>query len=127
MNIEVLTLCEYTQTIGDKLNVLGAFNTFVTENMPIHHTFSIVVKFRYDRSEFGEKHIKFRIESPSGKKMIDNVMASVDIKKINDPFLSVSLSINVNNILFDEYGTFHVYVETDGNTFDIPLYVKKKE
>lgn len=126
MNIEVLTLCEYTQTIGDKLNILGAFNTFIAEKLPINYTFSIVVRFRYDRSEFGEKHIKFRIESPSGKKIIDDLMASVDIKKINDPFLSVSLSVNVNNITFSEYGIFHVYVETDGNTFDVPLYVKKE-
>lgn len=126
MNIEVLTLCEYTQTIGDKLNILGAFNTFVAEKLPINYAFSIVVRFRYDRSEFGEKHIKFRIESPSGKKIIDDLMASVDIKKINDPFLSVSLSVNVNNITFGEYGIFHVYVETDGSTFDVPLYVKKE-
>lgn len=125
MTIEVLTLCDYAQHVGDKLNVIGAFNTISTDNLTVPLTFHIVARFRYTKEEFGNKDVSFNIVSPSGAEILKGLKATCTMAKTDEPFMSTTLSLCLANFVFTEYGIYKVLVETDGVVYELPLNIKK--
>ena len=126
MNVELITLCDFAQTNGDKLTVIGAFNTINIESSPSTHSFSIAVKLRYDEPEYGTKRISFKLVDPDNNDVITNLMAEVEIPKPIDKFISISLIINLQSITFTDSGVYHLVIETDGNKFESPFHINLK-
>lgn len=125
MTIEVLTLCDYVQHVGDKLNVIGTFNIITTDNLSMPFTFHIVARFRYTKEEFGDKDVFFKMVSPSGAEVLKGLKATCAMAKTDEPFMSTTLSLCLANFVFAEYGVYKILVETDGMVHELPLNVKQ--
>lgn len=126
MTIEVLTLCDYAQHVGDKLNVIGTFNTITINKLSVPYTFHIVARFRYTKEEFGNKDVVFKMLSPSGSEVLKDVKATCTMAKTEAPFMSTTLSLCLANFVFTEYGIYKILVETDGKVYELPLNVKQQ-
>lgn len=126
MTIEIITLCDFAQSNGDKLNVIGAFNTINIERLPSTHSFSIAVKLRYNEPEYGTKRISFKLVDPNNKDIITNLMAEVEIPKPIDKFISISLIVNLESITFTDTGVYRLLIETGNDKFESPLHIRIK-
>lgn len=126
MTIEVLTLCDFAQNTGNKLNIIGTFNTINMVDISLPFTFYVAVRFRYNKDEIGKKEVTFNVLSPSGEKLIQPLKAVNHVSNNSDePFVSASLCLCMNNYVFKEFGLHKVTVETEGNIYELPLQVKQ--
>lgn len=125
MNIEIFTVCEYAQSIGNLVNVMGAFDSIITQGLPVNRPFSIVLRIRYETGDFDTKRIDYKIINPEGKEILEKITAEIEVveKNTNDS-ICINSVLHFDSFLFDTIGKYSIVIETEGKEYKVPIYVK---
>lgn len=73
MKVEILTLCDFAQNIGGKLIIIGAFDVFTVQKLPVIHPIcSIAARIRFGNDEVGQHSFKLSVLDGDGKEIQAN-------------------------------------------------------
>jgi len=128
MNIEAFLLCDAATDEHGKLNVLGAFDTIFTEQIPTAHpACAVAAKIRFEKVEEGEHKFRLQIIDLDGKPVSPKLDGNISVHIPDDADSSaVNLILNIQGQKFERYGKFNIDLAIDGRIVgSLPLMVKK--
>jgi len=128
MDIEAFLLCDWATDQYGKLNVLGAFDTIYTANMPATHaTCAIAARIRFTQIEQGQHHIKINFIDQDGNSIIPTMEHTLDVT-IRDEDSSVirNIILYLQGFKLKAYGDYRIDLSIDGKqASSIPFKVRR--
>ena len=130
MNIQVAVLCDAATDDNGKLNLLGAFDTIFTPQLPaVHPQCAVALRLTFAAGDEGSHKLKLNFVDADGKSIMPPVEIPVAITLPEDAhFLTRNFIVNIQGLKFAETGVYSVDVRLDDKPeAAIPLWVKKLE
>jgi hypothetical protein len=129
MDVQVAVLCDAATDYHGKLNVLGTFDTIVTQQFPaVHPQCSIALRMVFSRVEEGGHKVKINFVDEDGRSIMPS-MPDLQVDVVFPPegsFLARNFVINIQQLKFDRAGAYAIDVAVDGrHETSIPLQVKQ--
>ena len=127
MNIQVAVLCDAATDDNGKLNLLGAFDTIYTQQLPaVHPQCSIALRMAFSKIEEGSHKLKMNFVDEDGKLVMPSIDIPVDVNIPNElNFLVRNFVINIQQLKFEQPGQYSIDVAVDGrHETSIPLLVR---
>lgn len=127
MNIQIAVLCDAATDYSGKLNLLGTFDTIVTQSLPaVHPQCSVALRIAFSRVEEGHHKIKMNFGDEDGKFIMPGIDIPVDIAMPGDAtFLTRNFIINIQQLKFEKPGQYSIDVAVDNrHEVTIPLSVR---
>jgi len=127
MNIELFALCDAATESGGKLNMLGAFDSIVSPDMPhAHPSCAVALRIRFKRIESGSHRIQVDVVNADGRRVVPPFQTSVDVGPVEDQETVVAnLILNFQQLRFDGYGRYSIDLAVDGRQEgSLPLYLR---
>ena len=129
MTIQVAVLCDAATNDNEKLNLLGAFDTIYTRDLPaIHPACSIALRVTFFSGEEGAHELRFNFVDADGRSITpDFPPVAIDVALPEDlHFITRNFIVNIQQLKFDTPGLYSVDVSIDGQPkTSIPLLVKQ--
>jgi hypothetical protein len=128
MNIEAFLLCDAATDERGKLNVLGAFDTIFSKQMPaIHPACTVALRIRFEKVEEGEHRVRLQIIDLDGKPVSPKLEGNITVRVPDNVDSSVvNLILNIQGQKFENYGKFNIQLAIDGaKESSLPLLVSK--
>lgn len=130
MEVEIFTLCDFSQESGGKLFVNGVFNIIKSLKFPFkHHQFSLAIRMRFNQEEAGKHEFKVKMTDKNRVDYGPQMTGDIDIKKPKDTTIdvaTVNMPIGLGNVEFKEPGKFFINLYVDGEwKSSVTLYVVK--
>ena len=130
MNIEVFSLCDAaTVDVAGKLNVLGAFDTIQTGNIPfVYSQCAIALRIRFENIERGEHRVTVNFVNLDGKHIIPPANGTINIQFLDDLRSgSANLVFNLQMLKLEDYGEYSIDLAIDGKKeATLPLFVRER-
>ena len=129
MDIQVAILCDAATDTHGKLNILGAFDTIFTTQMPaIHPQCSIALRTTFSKVEEGQHQLRLSFVDEDGQPVMRSIELAVDVKVPEDTiFVSRNFIVNIQRLKFEKPGLYSIDLALDGHqTGSIPLLVKQQ-
>ena len=126
MNIEAFLLCDAATDQMGKLNVLGAFDHLVAQNMPAKHpSCAIAGRIRFERPEQGDHQIKIQMIDEDAKPLGPKLEGNMNIRFTGDVDSAVSnFILNIQGLQLEKYGQYRIDLSIDGRIkASLPFYV----
>ncbi|MEW6158721.1 MAG: hypothetical protein AB1813_14950 [Verrucomicrobiota bacterium] len=132
MNIQVAVLCDAATDYNGKLNILGTFDTIITQQLPaVHPQCSIALRIAFSRIEEGAHKVKMNFVDEDGRFVMPSIDMPVEVNVPGDMnFLVRNFIINIQQLKFENPGQYSIDIAIDGRQeTSIPLLVRhqKKE
>jgi hypothetical protein len=131
MNIEVLSLCDAaTVDVDGKLNVLGAFDTFWTGNVPaLYPACAIAIRIRFDNSERGVHTISINFVDLDGNFIIPAINGKINVSFPDEQRSgSANLVFNIQRLRLENHGEYSIDLSVDGTMESTaPLFVRERK
>lgn len=130
MNIQLSVLCDAATDYGGKLNILGTFDTIVTNHLPAFHPqCSVALRIAFSKIEEGQHKVKMNFVNEDGKFVMPSIDMPVDVTIPPDAnFLVRNFIINIQQLKFDDPGQYAIDVAIDGRQeTSIPLFVRHQK
>jgi hypothetical protein len=128
MNIQVAVLCDAATDDNGKLNLLGAFDTIYTQQLPaIHPQCSVALRVTFFNGEEGKRSLRFNFVDADGRSIMpDFPPIPVDVTLPEDMhFGTRNFIVNIQQLKFDNPGLYSIDISLDGRSqASIPLLVK---
>lgn len=127
MTIQVAVLCDAATDYHGKLNLLGTFDTIITQQLPATHPqCSVALRIAFNRIEEGSHKIKMNFVDDDGKLVMPSIDMPIDIAVPADAnFLVRNFIINIQQLKFERPGQYSVDIAMNGrHEMSIPLMVK---
>ncbi|MGV3771605.1 MAG: DUF6941 family protein [Verrucomicrobiales bacterium] len=127
MTIQVAVLCDAATDYHGKLNLLGTFDTIITQQLPaVHPQCSVALRIAFNRIEEGSHKLKMNFVDDDGKLVMPSIDMPVDIAVPADAnFLVRNFIINIQQLKFERPGQYSVDFAMNGrHELSIPLMVK---
>lgn len=127
MNIQLAVLCDAATDYGGKLNILGTFDTIVTNHLPAFHPqCSVALRIAFSKIEEGQHKVKMNFVNEDGKFVMPSIDMPVDVSMPADAnFLVRNFIINIQQLKFDNPGQYAIDLAIDGRQETcIPLFVR---
>ena len=128
MNIQVAVLCDAATDDNGKLNLLGAFDTIYTQQLPaIHPQCSIALRVTFFSGDEGKHELKINFVDADGRSIMRNFPPiPVDVALPDDlHFGTRNFIVNIQQLKFEYPGLYSIDVQLDGQSqTSIPLLVK---
>jgi hypothetical protein len=127
MNIQVAVLCDAATDDNGKLNLLGAFDTIYTQNLPaIHPQCSIALRITFGNEDEGPHQIKLNFVDADGQSIMPSMELPVQVVLPDDAhFGTRNFIVNIQQLKFDAPGLYSIDLSMDEHTqASIPLLVK---
>ena len=128
MDVQVAVLCDAATDYHGKLNVLGTFDTIVTQQFPaVHPQCSIALRMVFSRIEEGSHKVKINFVDEDGRFIMPSIDLPADVSFPPDgSFLARNFVLNIQHLKFDKPGAYAIDVAVDGrHETSIPLQVKQ--
>ncbi len=128
MNIQVAVLCDAATDDHGKLNLLGAFDTIYTPQLPaVHPQCSIALRVTFSPEEEGDHQLQLNFVDADGRSIMSSIDIPVQVGLVGDAhFVTRNFIVNIQQIKFEEVGLFSVDISLDGQTQgSVPLLVKQ--
>jgi hypothetical protein len=129
MNIQVAVLCDAATDSAGKLNILGTFDTIMTQQLPaVHPQCSIALRATFSNTEEGNHSLVVNFVDEDGHPIMQNFPAiPVQIAVPEDAhFVSRNFIINMRDLTFKTPGFYSIDILLDGKEqANIPLFVKQ--
>jgi hypothetical protein len=128
MKIELFTVSDFAADYGNKLTIVGIFDTIFSRQAPIvHPTWAFAIKVRFDKSEEGQKKIKLSISDEDGRTLITPFDVSVDAKTAPDHYSGTfQVVANIVGAKIERFGEYTINLAIDGqHEGSIPLFVRQ--
>ncbi|MBM3833522.1 MAG: hypothetical protein FJ403_09675 [Verrucomicrobia bacterium] len=130
MNIQIAALCDAATDYAGKLNILGTFDTIVTNHLPAYHPqCSIALRIVFTRIEEGSHKVKMNFVDEDGKFVMPSIDMPVDVRIPSDAnFLVRNFVINIQQLKFDKPGQYSIDIAINGRQeTNIPLLVQHRK
>ena len=129
MNIEIFSLCDAaTVDVAGKLNVLGAFDTITSLNMPVvYPQCAIALRIRFNSIERGAHMVSVNFVDIDGKHIIPGANGTINIHFPDQQRSgSANLVLNLQMLKLERYGEYSIDLAVDGkNESSLPLFVRQ--
>ena len=131
MNIEVFSLCDAaTVDVAGKLNVLGAFDTIWTGNMPsVYPQCTIALRIRFENIERGAHTVSVNFVDLDGKHIIPPANGTININFPDEQRSgSANLVLNIQMLKLENFGEYSIDLAIDSRKeASLPLFVREKK
>lgn len=130
MDIQIVALCDAATDSHGKLNLLGAFDTINTQQLPaVHPQCSIALRIVFQKIEEGKHKLKLNFVDEDGKFVMPSIDIPVEVALPEDAsFISRNFVINIQQLKFEKTGSYSIDVALDGrHEASIPLLVRQLE
>lgn len=127
MNIQVAVLCDAATDYSGKLNILGAFDSILTPQLPaMHPQCSVALRISFGRIEEGSHLVKMNFVDEDGKLLMPSIEMPVEVVLPPEAnFLVRNFIINIQQLKFEKAGQYSVDLAIDGrHELSIPLFIK---
>lgn len=128
MNIQVAVLCDAATDENGKLNLLGAFDTIYTPQLPaIHPQCSIALRVTFSSGDEGKHSLRLNFVDADGHSIMpDFEPIPVEVMLPEDMhFGTRNFIVNIQQLKFEEPGLYSIDVTLDDQPLaSIPLLVK---
>jgi hypothetical protein len=127
MNIQVAVLCDAATDDNGKLNLLGAFDTIFTQQLPaIHPQCSIALRVTFSSGDEGKHSLQVSFVDADGRPIAKFPAIPVEVALPDDMhFGTRNFIVNIQQLKFDTPGLFSIDVLLDGRAqASIPLLVR---
>ncbi|PYJ05533.1 MAG: hypothetical protein DME25_08280 [Verrucomicrobia bacterium] len=129
MNIQVAVLCDAATDDGsNKLNLLGAFDTIYTQQLPaVHPQCSIALRVTFFSGEEGNHTLRVNFMDADGRSIMPDLPAiPVEVVLPEDlHFGTRNFIVNIQQMKFENPGLYSVDIRLDDKSqASIPLLVK---
>ena len=116
MNIEAFLLCDCATDQRGKLNVLGAFDSIYSRQMPtVHPTCTVAARIRFEKIEQGEHKVRISVIDQDGKAIVPRLDGNISVQVREDVGSSVvNLILNLQRLKFENYGEYRIDLAIDG-------------
>jgi hypothetical protein len=128
MNIQVAVLCDAATDDNGKLNLLGAFDTIYTQQLPaIHPQCSVALRVTFFSDDEGKHELKFNFVDADGHSIMPGFPPiPVDVTLPEDMhFGTRNFIVNIQQLKFENPGLYSIDIRLDDQSqASIPLLVK---
>jgi hypothetical protein len=127
MNIQTAVLCDAATDDNGKLNLLGAFDTIYTRELPaIHPQCAVALRVTFLAGDEGKRQLKLNFVDADGRAIMPPIEIPVEVALPDDMhFGTRNFIINIQQLKFETPGLFSMDVSLDGQLqANIPLLVK---
>lgn len=127
MNLQVAVLCDAATDDNGKLNLLGAFDTIYTQQLPaVHPQCSIALRITFGQADEGEHQVRLSFVDEDGRSIMPGIDIPVEVALAEDAhFGTRNFIINIQQLKFDQPGLYSIDLSMDGDSrASIPLLVK---
>ena len=128
MNIQVAVLCDAATDDNGKLNLLGAFDTIYTQQLPaIHPQCSIALRVTFFGGDEGKHNLRLNFVDADGRSIMpDFPPIPVEVVLPEEMhFGTRNFIVNIQQLKFDEHGLYAIDITLDDRPqASIPLLVK---
>jgi Family of unknown function (DUF6941) len=127
MNIQVSVLCDAATDDNGKLNLLGAFDTIYTQQLPaVHPQCSIALRVTFGHEDEGEHKLRLNFVDADGRSIMPGIDIPVEVALPGDShFGTRNFIVNIQQLKFDNPGLYATDILLDGRSqASIPLLVK---
>jgi hypothetical protein len=127
MNIQVAVLCDAATDDNGKLNLLGAFDTIYTQQLPaVHPQCSIALRVTFGHEDEGPHKLHLNFVDADGRSIMPGIPIPIEVSLPGDShFGTRNFIINIQQLKFDQPGLFSIDVTLDDRSqASIPLLVK---
>lgn len=127
MNTQVAVLCDAATDDNGKLNLLGAFDTIYTQQLPaVHPQCSIALRVTFGQEDEGEHKLKLHFVDADGHFVMPSIDIPVEVSLPEDThFGTRNFIVNIQQLKFDQPGLYSIDISLDGKAqSSIPLLVK---
>ena len=127
MNIQVAVLCDAATDDNGKLNLLGAFDTIYTQQLPaVHPQCSIALRVTFGHEDEGEHKLRLNFVDADGHAIMPGMDLPVQVVLPGDShFGTRNFVVNIQQLKFENPGLYSIDLALDGQTQgSIPLLVK---
>ena len=128
MNIQVAVLCDAATEEYGKLNILGAFDTIIAQQIPaIHPQCSIALRVTFGHEDEGSHKLRFNFVDADGRFIMPGIDLPAEVVLPGDShFGTRNFIVNIQQLKFDEPGLYSVDVRLDNETVaSVPLLVRQ--
>lgn len=128
METPIATLCDAATDYAGKLNLLGAFDTVLTQQFPaVHPQCAIAMRFVFNKAEEGRRTFRLAFVNEDGRSIMPSVELVIEVKipeEVN--YLSRNLIINMQQLKFEQAGQYAIEIIMDEKQVaSIPLLVRE--
>ena len=127
MNVQIAVLCDAATDYSGKLNLLGTFDTIVTQQLPATHPqCSVALRIVFSKVEEGQHKVKMNFVDEDGRFVMPSIDIPVDVLLPTDAnFVARNFLINIQQLKFEKPGQYAIDIAVDGRQeSSIPLQVK---
>jgi hypothetical protein len=127
MNIQVAVLCDAATEDNGKLNLLGAFDTIYTQQLPaVHPQCSIALRVTFGQEDEGPHKMRLTFVDADGKPIMPGIDYPVEVSLPGDShFGTRNFLLTIQQLRFETAGLFSMDVTLDDRPqASIPLMVK---
>src|SRR5881409_1212296 len=128
MNIQVAVLCDAATDDNGKLNLLGAFDTICTQQLPaVHPQCSIALRVTFSSGDEGKHKLRLNFMDADGRSIMpDFPPIPVEVVLPDDMhFCTRNFIVNIQQMKFENPGLYSIDFAFDGQPQgSIPLLVK---
>jgi hypothetical protein len=127
MNIQVAVLCDAATDDNGKLNLLGAFDTIYTRQLPaIHAQCSIALRVTFDHEDEGTHQLRLTFVDADGRAIMPHIDIPVQVGLAEDSYFGTrNFIVNIQQLKFDAPGLYSIEILMDEKVHsNIPLVVK---
>jgi len=128
MNIQIAVLCDAATDEAGKLNLLGAFDTIQTSQLPaIHPQCSVALRVTYFNGDEGKHTFKLNFVDADGRSIMPD-FPSIPVEMVlpdDIHFATRNFIFNFQQLRFEEPGLYSIDITLDDQPqASIPLLVK---
>ena len=127
MNIQVAVLCDAATDDNGKLNLLGAFDTIYTQQLPaVHPQCSIALRVTFGHEDEGAHNMRLNFVDADGRSIMPPIPIPVEVSLPGDShFGTRNFIVNIQQLKFEAPGLYSMDVSLDeAPQASIPLLVK---
>ncbi len=127
MNIQVAVLCDAATEDNGKLNLLGAFDTSYTQQLPaVHPQCSIALRATFGHEDEGDHKLRLNFVDADGRAIMPSVDIPVQVVLPGDSLFGTrNFIVNIQQLKFENPGLYSIDVRLDDQSqTNVPLLVK---
>ncbi len=127
MNIQVAVLCDAATDDNGKLNLLGAFDTIYTQQLPaVHPQCSIALRITFGNEDEGSHNLSLSFVDADGHSIMRSIDIPVQVSLPGDSLFSTrNFIINIQQLKFENSGLYSIDLALNGQSqTSIPLSVR---
>ena len=120
-------MCDAATDDNGKLNLLGAFDTIYTQQLPaVHPQCSIALRLTFGSEDEGARKLRLSFVDADGRSIMPGIDIPVDVTLPGDShFGTRNFIVNIQQLKFEQPGLYSIDIALDEKTqSNIPLLVK---